>query len=75
MQNVKDRIFLRKIGERIRSLRKERGLSQMELGVMMGNHGEQVGRIERGEVNVTVCTLKIISESLSVKLAELVTVE
>jgi transcriptional regulator with XRE-family HTH domain len=47
----------------------------MELGVMMGNHGEQVGRIERGEVNVTICTLKIISESLRIKLTELVAIE
>lgn len=75
MQNVKNSLFLKLIGERIRALRKERGLSQVDLGVLIGNHGEQIGRIERGELNVTICTLKIIAEGLKVKLKDLIDIE
>ncbi len=35
-----------------------KGLSQVDVGVAMDNYGEQIGRIERGELNVTICTLK-----------------
>lgn len=50
VQNVKDKAFLKKLGQRIRFLRKEKGLSQLDLGVRMDNYAEQIGRIERGGV-------------------------
>lgn len=71
MQNVKDKTFLKKLGLRIRNLRLEKGLSQLDLGVRMDNYAEQIGRIERGQLNVTICTLKKIADSLQVPLQEL----
>lgn len=71
MQNVKDKAFLKKLGLRIRSLRLEKGLSQLDLGVRMDNYAEQISRIERGLLNVSICTLKKISESLEISLPEL----
>lgn len=71
MQNVKDDIFLRQLGNRIRELRKNRGLTQIDLGTMIENHGEQIGRIERGELNVTICTLKKIADGLEINLKDL----
>lgn len=71
MQNVKDDIFLRQLGNRIRELRKNRGLTQTDLGSMIENHGEQIGRIERGELNVTICTLKKIADGLEINLKDL----
>ncbi len=71
MQNVKDKAFLKKLGDRIRSLRKERGLSQLDLGVKMDNYAEQISRIERGQLNVSICTLKKIAESLQIPIHEL----
>ena len=43
----------------------------MDLAVKMDNHAEQIGRIERGQLNVTICTLKKIAEALELPLGEL----
>lgn len=71
MQGVKDEIFLKALGSRVRELRKKKGLTQVELGVLIENHGEQIGRIERGEINVSSCTLYKISQGLKISLSEL----
>lgn len=71
MQNVKDKAYLKRLGSRIRQLRIQKGLSQLDLGVSMDNYAEQISRIERGLLNVSICTLKKISESLEISLPEL----
>lgn len=71
MQNVKDQKFLTQLGKRLRELRLAKGLSQVDVGVAMDNYGEQIGRIERGELNVTICTLKKIAEALDTNLSDL----
>ena len=70
MQNVKDIKFLKALGKRLREI-KEKGLSQVDLGIKMDNYGEQIGKIERGQLNVTICTLKKIADSLDMELHEL----
>ena len=72
MQYVKDTKLLKKIGDRIRLLRKEKNMSQLQLAVLMNNHAEQLGRIERGELNVTIGTLQKIAEGLETSISELV---
>lgn len=74
MQYIKDTKFLKKLGARIRALRKARNMSQVELAVRCNNYAEQIGRIERGELNVTICSLKTIATALEVSLSELVDV-
>lgn len=71
VQNVKDKAFLKLLGFRIRNLRKEKKLTQLDLAVQMDNYAEQVGRIERGQLNVSICTLKKIAEALDISLSEL----
>jgi transcriptional regulator with XRE-family HTH domain len=71
VQNVKDKVFLKKLGFRVKKLRLERKLSQFDLGVLMDNYAEQISRIERGQLNVTICTLKKLAESLKIPLHEL----
>jgi DNA-binding XRE family transcriptional regulator len=71
VQKDNQTIFLKALGNRIRLLRIEKGLSQLDLGVLMDNYAEQVSRIERGKFNVTVATLLTISNSLEVSLSEL----
>ena len=70
MQNVTDRLFLDKLGKRIKILRESQNLTQLDLGVMCQNHAEQIGRIERGQHNVTVCSLLKISTALKVPLKD-----
>lgn len=71
MQNVRDKIFLKSLGEKIKTIRKEKGLSQLDLAVRMDNYAEQIGRIERGELNVSICTLKKITEALEISFCDL----
>jgi transcriptional regulator with XRE-family HTH domain len=71
MKLVKDPILFRRIGERIRALRKKHKLSQLELAVRMDNHAEQIGRIERGELNVSISTLNKIAQCFQIEIHEL----
>ncbi len=71
VQNVKDKAFLKLLGHRIKQLRTNKGLTQLDLGVLMDNYAEQVGRIERGQLNVSICTLKKISEALDISISVL----
>jgi len=60
--------LLIKLGERIRSLRKARSLSQEELAEKANLHFTYVGRIERGEVNFSVGVLYRIAVALEVNI-------
>ncbi|WP_417596029.1 helix-turn-helix domain-containing protein [Parasphingorhabdus sp.] len=61
--NDADRL-LPKIGDVIRCARKERGLSQEALADASGIDRSHLGRIERGERNLTVLNLKKIANAL-----------
>lgn len=61
----------RKFGERIRSLRKEAGLSQEELADAAGLHRTYIGAIERGERNISLINIVQLARALRVKPASL----
>jgi transcriptional regulator with XRE-family HTH domain len=61
----------RLVGQRIRSLRKEKGLSQEELGEKAGFHYTYMGGVERGEKNPSLDTLNKIAGALGVGIVEL----
>jgi transcriptional regulator with XRE-family HTH domain len=63
----------RLIGERIRKLRKERGLSQEELGWKSNLHYTHIGAIERGEKNWSIDTLVKVAGGLNVTVNDLLT--
>jgi len=56
---------LRLLGQRIRELRERRGWSQEELARRSDRHFTYIGRIERGEQNVTVEVLFEIARALN----------
>lgn len=62
---------LTNLGEAIRSMRSERGLSQEALAVDAELDRSYVGGIERGEHNLTVMNLNKISSALGVKMSAL----
>jgi len=66
---VKD--IKRFIGNRIRELRKQEGLSQEDLGWKAGLHYTYIGAIERGEKNCSIETLAKIAQALEVEIKEL----
>jgi len=61
----------RRLGDRIRELRKKRGWTQDEFADKSGFHRAQVGAFERGEMNMTLASLHLLAETLKVKIAEL----
>lgn len=62
----------KQVGANIRALRRKRKLSQDIFAERSGLHRAHVGEIERGESNVTIQTLKIIADTLGVKIVDLV---
>ena len=62
----------RKVGAKVRALRKEKGWSQDVFADRSGLHRAHVGEIERGEANVTLQTLKIIADTLGCRIVDLV---
>ncbi len=60
------------IGERVRELREARGISSQEkLGELAGDlHRTFIGRVERGETNISIENLEAITKALGVSLAE-----
>jgi transcriptional regulator with XRE-family HTH domain len=69
--NNRDEDLLKKFGEHLRALRKNAGLSQQELALKAGISKNQIGNIERGEVNITLVTANSISQELKISLSEL----
>lgn len=64
--------YLNKLGKKIRKLRKEASISQEVLAEKLGTKHTQIGRIERGEANVTIKMLGKIAVVLGIPLNELV---
>lgn len=65
-----DRV-LKNLGKRIRVLRKEKNLSQRELGLESFIEKSTIQRIERGLMNCTIKTTLKISHALNIEYAEL----
>jgi transcriptional regulator with XRE-family HTH domain len=62
----------KQVGRNIRKLRKSAGLTQDVFADLSGLNRAHVGEVERGESNVTIQTLKIIADTLKVKIVDLV---
>ncbi len=71
MNNVRDHKYLRDFGKNLRKLRLSKGISQEALAIDAGIGKNQVGLIERGEVNVTISTVKKLSKYIGVHPKEL----
>ncbi len=63
--------LLRKVGDRVREIRLERGLSQEELAHNAGLDRSYMSGIERGVRNVTVLKLQAVARALKVPVREL----
>jgi len=64
----KDRKFLKKLGENVRKYREQKEYSQEELAYQAGLDRTYISGIERGERNISVITLKKISDALKTDL-------
>lgn len=56
--------------DRIKNLRKLKGISQADMGDRLGMSQNNFGKIERGEIDLTINRLKQIAKALNVSLKE-----
>ena len=63
--------ILIKFGDRIRTLRKLRGLSQEQLAEITGFHRNYIGMIERGERNPALLNIEVFANTFDMSLSEL----
>ena len=55
------------IGEMIKKTRKERNLTQEELGKLIGVQKSQISKLEKGSMNVTIATILKVFDALKAK--------
>ena len=71
ISNVMKENTLIKFGERVRVLRKERGLSQEQLAHHADLHRTYIGMIERAEKNITLLNIEKIANALNIHVYKL----
>jgi transcriptional regulator with XRE-family HTH domain len=72
---TEEKEFLLKVGERIRNLRLDYGLSQEKLSFECNLDRTYIGSVERGERNIAVLNLRKIANALKVTISELINIE
>jgi len=63
--------FLKQLGDRIRERRSALNMTLAELGEKCELHRTFIGSVERGERNISVLNLRVISQALRISMAEL----
>jgi transcriptional regulator with XRE-family HTH domain len=58
-------------GQAIRTLRKQRNLSQEDLAELSGLHRTYIGGVERGERNIALVNIVRLAQALNMSLPEL----
>lgn len=71
MNNVRDKKFMKAFGAHVKNLRVKKNLSQEDLANDADIPINQIGRIERGEINPTVSTVYAIAKALEIHHKEL----
>lgn len=70
MKSKDEILLLKSIGDKVRALREKKGLSQDKLSIEADIPKNQIGRIERYEINTTVLTLSKIAKVLGVEVKD-----
>jgi putative transcriptional regulator len=65
-------VLLKKLGERIRDIRKDKGITQVQLAHSIGKDQQSIQRLEAGNINPSYYYLYEIAEGLKVSLEDLI---
>lgn len=71
MQPNQQKVILKLFGEKVRTLRQARGLSQETLALTAGLDRTYIGGVERGERNISLINIHKIAQALEVSPADL----
>jgi transcriptional regulator with XRE-family HTH domain len=72
---VKEQDLLYKLGQRIKNIREEKGITQVELGIEIEMEKSNVSRLESGRISPTFITLYRVAKALDISLSELVNID
>ena len=64
-------IELKKLGEKIKKIRKSKGLSQLDLAARILKDQQSISRVEGGQINVSYIYLLEICQGLEIELKEI----
>jgi len=67
--------ILEKFGDKLKQLRKVKGLSQEQLAEKANLHRTYIGMIERAEKNITLLNIEKIANALDTKISSLLNEE
>jgi transcriptional regulator with XRE-family HTH domain len=67
----RDDILLKNFGANLKRIRLAKKISQEELSYQSDLDISQIGRIERGIVNTSICVMQRISKALNIEMKEL----
>lgn len=71
MSKTQDRRVQKRFGERVRELRKKKGLSQEALALTCDLDRSYIGGVERGERNISLVNIQKIAKALGIDPKEL----
>jgi len=63
--------YLKKVGERIANIRKEKNITRTQLGYLCDIERPNIARIEGGGNNLTLITLRKIAAALEIEVIDL----
>jgi putative transcriptional regulator len=64
-------VLLKDLGVRIRIIRKDKGITQLQLAHAIGKDQQSIQRLEKGNINPSYVYLQEIANGLNVSLLEL----
>ena len=70
-----DRAYLKRFGERVRTLRKSQGFSQEDFALEIGLDRTYMGGVERGERNLALLNIRKIARGLHVPVSQLLDIK
>jgi transcriptional regulator with XRE-family HTH domain len=68
---MRNDIFLKQVGNKVKAIRQENGISVRKLGEMCKIDYANLSRLESGRQNIHILTLKVIAEKMNVDIKEL----
>lgn len=71
MPYYRDEILLKRFGKHIKKIRLQKGFSQETLAYEADLDISQIGRIERGVVNTSLCVMQRLAKALKIPLKDL----
>ena len=64
-------VLLKDLGAKIRTIRKEKGITQVQLAHSIGKDQQSIQRLEAGNINPSYIYLQEIAEGLNIPLLEM----